>query len=229
MFLFHGRPKNGCIEHSPNLKANELNIERLIKEKIDKAVYLKNDGMCAGIAEKEYGSLKKSVNGIFLGIGTGIGTAVFMHGKLEEDIRSAGHMIIERNGRKCNCGKNGCYEAYASMKVLKTQLRNRFQNENLSSKEILELLKSPEKIAKVEDILKEYIEYLAIGISNMARICSADTICIGGSFVYYKDILFDRLIKELDRIMIPMEKEMTKIKFATLGNDAGIIGATLIN
>ncbi len=228
-FLFLGRPKNGTIYYSPNLQANELNIEEIIKEKIHKDVYLKNDGMCAGIAEKAYGSLKESSNGIFLGIGTGIGTAVFMHGKLEEDIRSAGHMIIEKNGKRCNCGKNGCYEAYASMKVLKTQLRNRFQNENLSSKEILTLLQNSNEITKVEDILKEYIEYLAIGIANMARICSADTVCIGGSFIYFKDILFERLIKELDRIMVPMEKEMTKIKLATLGNDAGMIGATLIN
>ena len=124
-----------------------------------------------------------------------------------EDIRSAGHMIIERNGRKCNCGKNGCYEAYASMKVLKTQIRNRLKNEELSSKDILNLLQNSDEISKVEDILKEYIEYLAIGISNIARICSSDTVCIGGSFVYYKDILFDRLLCELDRIMIPMEKE----------------------
>ncbi len=205
-----------------------MNIEKIIKEKIDKPVYLKNDGMCAGIAEKEYGSLKDSYNGVFLGIGTGIGTAVFIHGKLMEDIRSAGHMIIERNGRKCNCGKNGCYEAYASMKVLKTQIRNRLKNEELSSKDILNLLQNSDEISKVEDILEEYIEYLAIGISNMARICSSDTVCIGGSFVYYKDILFDRLLCELGRIMIPMEKEKTKIKLATLGNDAGIIGATLI-
>ena len=65
----------------------------------------KNDGMCAGLAEKVYGNLKESKNGVFLGIGTGIGTAVFIDGKLIEEIRSAGHMIIEKNGRKCNCGK----------------------------------------------------------------------------------------------------------------------------
>ena len=58
--------------------------------------------------------------------------------------------------------------------------------------------------------------------------CSADMVVIGGSFVYFKDILFDKLLKELDRIMIPMEKENLQIKLATLGNDAGIIGATIV-
>lgn len=99
----------------------KINMEELVREIIDKPIFLKNDGMCAGIAEKEYGALKDCKNGVFLGVGTGIGTAVFLNGKLVEEVRSAGHMIIERNGRLCNCGKHGCYEAYASMKALKTR------------------------------------------------------------------------------------------------------------
>ena len=87
------------------MNANNLDMGKLIKEIINKPIYIKNDGMCAGIAEKAYGSLKECKNGVFLGIGTGIGTAVFIEGKLEENVRSAGHMIIEKDGRKCNCGK----------------------------------------------------------------------------------------------------------------------------
>jgi predicted NBD/HSP70 family sugar kinase len=137
-------------------------------------------------------------------------------------------MIIQKDGRKCECGKNGCFEAYASMKVFKTQIRKRFNNERLSSKEILELLQNNDNLKIAEDIIKEYIEYVAIGVSNFARICSADTVVVGGSFTYFKEILFDRLLQELDKIMIPMEKENTKIKIAKLENDAGIIGATKI-
>ncbi len=139
-----------------------------------------------------------------------------------------GHIIIERNGKACTCGKNGCYEAYASMRVLKANIRKYFKNETLSSEDIVELLKNKENLNQVENIIKEYIEYLAIGISNMARLCSADTVVIGGSFVHYKDLLFERLQNELDRIMSPLEKEKTTIKLAKFSNDAGIIGATLI-
>lgn len=64
-------------------------MEKIIKEKINIPVFTKNDAMCAGIAEKEYGSLRGCNNGVFLGFGTGVGTAVFLHGRLEEDIRSA--------------------------------------------------------------------------------------------------------------------------------------------
>ena len=126
-------------------------------------------------------------------------------------------------------GKGGCYETYASMKVLKDSIRKEFNAESLRSEEILELLEDKENLNRVEHILKEYIEYLAIGISNMARLCSADTVVIGGSFVHYKDLLFERLKKELDRIMSDLEKKQTRvIKLAKFSNDAGIIGATLI-
>ncbi|MCI9000432.1 MAG: ROK family protein [Clostridia bacterium] len=107
-------------------------------------------------------------------------------------------------------------------------MRNKLQNEKLSSKEILQILKDKTKSNELEDILKTYIEYLSIGIANFARICSSDVVVLGGSFVYFKDVLFDRLLEELDRIMIPMEKKNVKIKLAMLGNDAGIIGATRI-
>lgn len=224
-----GLVKNGRIIDSPNLKITDLNVEKIVKDKIDKPIYIKNDGICAGIAEKEYGNLKDSNNGVFIGLGTGIGSATFINGKLVEELRGVGHMIIERNGKKCNCGKNGCYETYASMKALKTQIRERLGNDNLSSKEILEILEKSNKTIELEGIIKNYIEYLAMGISNIARLYSADTIAIGGSFVYYKDVLFDRLKEELNRIMNEEEKEITKIKLAVLGNDAGMIGATLIN
>ncbi len=92
----------------------------------------------------------------------------------------------------------------------------------------MQILKDETKNQAFEEIIKTYIEYLSIGIANFARICSSDVVVIGGSFVHFKDVLWNILLKELDRIMIPMEREKTTIKLATLGNDAGIIGGTRI-
>lgn len=220
-----GRPKDGCIKNAANLKADNINIVGIVKEIINKPVHIMNDCMCSGIAEKKYGSLKGCKNGVFLGFGTGVGTAVFINGKLVPEIRGAGHMIIERNGRPCNCGKKGCYETYASMKALKTNLKKRLGRENLTSKQILESLKNPKTMEQVEDIINEYIEYVAIGIANFIRMCSCDVLVIGGSFVHYKDILFDKLLKELEIIMPKEEREKVNIRLAKLGNDAGIVGA----
>lgn len=222
-----GRSQNGYIRNACNLKVEGLNIEQMIKERMNVETITRNDGICAGIAEKEYGALKGFKNGVFLGFGTGVGTAVFINGKLEENVRSAGHIIIQKDGKECNCGRKGCYETYASMKVLKHEIRERFGNMDLSSKEILELLQQTKNLEKLEDIIQNYIEYVSIGVANFARICSADMVAMGGSFVYFKDILFNKLQKELDRIIPKNERENLQIKLATLGNDAGIIGATI--
>lgn len=84
--MHHGRPKNGYIENAVNLNAKGLNIEEMVKERIDVPTITRNDGICAGIAEKEYGSLKGYKNGIFMCIGTGVGGACFINGKLVEGI-----------------------------------------------------------------------------------------------------------------------------------------------
>lgn len=81
--------KNGYIQNACNLKVEGLNIEQIIKERMDVKAITRNDGICAGIAEKEYGALRGCKNGVFLGFGTGVGTAVFLNRKLEENIRSA--------------------------------------------------------------------------------------------------------------------------------------------
>lgn len=83
--MHHGTSKNGDID-ACNLKPKGLNIEKMIKEKIHVQTITRNDGICAGIAEKEYGSLKGCNNGLFMCIGTGVGGACFINGKLVEGI-----------------------------------------------------------------------------------------------------------------------------------------------
>ena len=75
---------------------------------------IKNDAKCAALAEKNYGSMKKYDDCIFLCLGTGIGGAAFLKGELLEPKRFSGfefgHMIINKNGKECSCGKKGCFE-----------------------------------------------------------------------------------------------------------------------
>ena len=125
-----GRPQNGIITSACNLQVDNLNLENVIKQKLDKPVYMKNDGMCAGIAEKEYGALQGVDNGIFLSLGTGIGCAVFVRGQLIEEIRGFGHMIVQKNGRQCKCGRfrlfgDICfYEGFKNANKEQTKTRN---------------------------------------------------------------------------------------------------------
>lgn len=120
--------------------------------------------------------------------------------------------------------KNGCFERYASMKVFKNNIKNILKlDEETKGEELLTIIRNSKQGSKsyelIESVIEEYVENLSIGIINLIEIFEPDIIGIGGSFVYFEDILLERLKKKINRDMI--------IQTAVLGNDAGIIGATL--
>ena len=137
-------------------------------------------------------------------------------------------MVIKKDGIKCNCGRKGCFEKYASMKALKDKVQKSFENENLTGIEIKELLTDNKNNEKIEKIIDEYIEDLKIGIANLINIFEPQTISIGGSFVYFKDILLDKLIQKLsEKNVLFNNQEPPKIIMAKLKNNAGIIGSVI--
>lgn len=118
-----GTPKDGKLTNIVNLGIKELDIGTILKFKFNIPVKVKNDAKCAAIAEMKYGALNSYQDAVFLCLGTGIGGAVLMGGKELEPIRNSGmelgHIVIEKNGIQCNCGKRGCFETYCSIKRLK--------------------------------------------------------------------------------------------------------------
>ena len=226
-----GTVSNTHIIKADNLHIKDFNIVSEINKYFNIPIVLRNDAKCAAIAEKEYGGLKKYDDVVFLTIGTGIGGAVYLGGKLLKPSKfegfEIGHMVIKKDGLQCNCGRKGCFEKYASMRALKDKLQKELKNEKLTGEEIKELLSSNNN-ERVEKIINEYIENLSIGIANLINIFEPQTISIGGSFVYFKDILLDRLVKKIsEKNMLFNNQEPPKIITAKLKNNAGIIGAVI--
>ena len=125
----------GTVSETSVIKAENLGIENLeivteLRKKFNLPIYIENDAKCAAIAEKEFGSLKKYDDALFLIIGTGVGGAVFLDGKLLKPKRysgfEVGHMVINKDGIKCNCGRKGCFETYCSMRRLKEKISKEF-------------------------------------------------------------------------------------------------------
>lgn len=227
----------GTVSDTHIIKADNLHIKDFdIVSEINKyfniPIILRNDAKCAAIAEKEYGSLKKYDDALFLTIGTGIGGAVYLGGKLLKPKKyegfEIGHMVIQKNGLKCNCGRKGCFERYASMKAFKQMIQKEFGKENLTGKEVKELLENNKNSEQVDKIINEYISYLSTGIANLINIFEPQTISIGGSFVHFKDILLERLEKKLNEKNILFNNQSApKITMAKLKNDAGMIGSII--
>ena len=226
-----GTIKDGIILKSVNLEVSNYNIIDNLKKEINLPIKIRNDAKCAAIAENKIGALKDYSRSIFLTLGTGIGGAVIINNKLLDTGElpgcEFGHIIIQKDGLKCNCGKNGCFEKYASMKALKTNLRQVLRvDEKTRGQELLDIIRKNPDNEELNKVIDEYIEYLSIGLSNLINIFEPEAIGIGGSFVYFSDVLLDKLIKNIIKKQYLFNKrEKLIIIPAALGNDAGIIGA----
>lgn len=232
-----GNPKEREITNLVNLGIDKIDFTR-IAEKYKVTLKTMNDAKAAAIAEKEYGSLRETTDSVFLCLGTGIGGAVFLNNKLLQANKNPGfeigHMIIDKNGNPCHCEKRGCFETYCSMKRLKDKLEIILEKENIcekveNSSKLKKIVEKNMQNSKIQDTLKEYTDNLIIGLSNIIDIFEPEVISLGGSFVYFKDILYDRLIEQMEKRKYVFNKEsLPEIRLAKLGNDAGVIGATLL-
>lgn len=227
----------GTVSDTEIIKAENLHIRNFdIVSEINKyfniPIQLRNDAKCAAVAEKMYGSLEKYEDAVFLTIGTGIGGAVFMGDKLLKPKKyegfEIGHMIIKKGGIKCNCGNLGCFERYASIRVLKEKI-SKLYKKDISSIELKEILLNMSKNEKVQRIVEEYIDNLSIGLANLINIFEPEVISIGGSFVYYKEQLIDMItLKIKNENLLFNDRSIPKIVTAKLKNDAGIVGSVVI-
>lgn len=228
----------GLIDSRSIVKASNLALENFclteeLENRLKMKVKIRNDAKCCAMAEKKYGSLKDYKDCLFLCIGTGIGGAAFLNGKLLEPNGFSGfefgHMVIEKDGRPCSCGKKGCFEQYASISAVKKRVTAILGERPDVSGQYLreELLIKDNQLVQLE--VESWLNYLKIGIGNLIDIFEPEAICLGGSFSHYEgNPIFDRLVAKIN------EKDTTfttskkpEIVLAKYQNDSGMIGATL--
>ena len=225
-----GFPKSRIINGIVYIDTEKIDLISLLEPIFHTKVYVKNDVKCSGLCEKKLGNLKPYDNALFLTLGTGIGGAYFYHNELMVPNKypglEIGSMVIVKDGKTCKCGRRGCFEAYAAMKIFREEVAKEFNLKKVTSDVIFDLMKNKEKEEKINKIISKYIEYLAIGLENLIRILEPDVICIGGSFVYYQSIFIDKLEKKIKENF--KDREIPKIITAKYANDAGIIGASML-
>lgn len=232
-----GNPKGNIITNLVNLGITKINFSK-IEEKYHLKIKSINDAKAAALAEKKYGEMKEYKDGVFLCLGTGIGGAVFLNNNLLQSNRNPGfelgHIVIERNGKQCNCGKKGCFETYCSIKRLKEEIKKKLQKIEPNSKiqeasDLIEKIQEHRENIEISNLIDEYIDNLIIGLSNIIDIFEPEIIVLGGSFAYFKDIWYEKLITTMNERKYVFNKEsLPKIELAKYKNDAGLIGATLL-
>lgn len=236
--------ESGVIEFANNLYFNNFPLQSMLEKKIGKKVIVENDANAAAYGEYKDGALKGAKIAVAITLGTGVGSGIIIDGKILAGSNFAGgemgHMVIVANGRKCTCGRRGCWETYASATGLITSTREAMEKNPSSA--LWKIAGSPEKAdgrtaframregdAAGKAVVDEYIFYLACGVTNCINIFQPDILCIGGGISNEGDALLDplRAIVRKDSYSINSTKQ-TLICRAKLGNDAGILGAALL-
>lgn len=235
---FVGIASPGTISNNVIIQATNLGLENFdligeLSKFINVPMQIKNDSKCAALAEKYYGAMKDYDDGLFLCLGTGIGGAAFLNGKMLEPKRYSGfefgHMVINKGGRQCTCGKRGCFETYASIRAFRNKIAEVLDIDNDFSGEYLRDKLLDLNDERIKDVVEQFIEDLSVGLCNLIDIFEPEIIVLGGSFSYYRDNpIFDRLLEKMKEPTSRFNKgDIPIIETAQLKNEAGVIGATI--
>jgi len=234
----------GIIIKSTNMpKFKNVPICRMLNERLGAPIVFDNDANVACWGEYAVGAGKGVKDIVFFTLGTGIGGGIVSNGELvhgcDENGAELGHTIIYPDGRQCNCGQKGCVEAYASADSTarrateaveggaKSSLKKVLDKKGrITSKDVYEHLAAGDKLAK--EITDGTAKALAITCINMLHATEPKRIVFGGGMIAAGDILLNGIKRFFDEYIWTLKKEATEICFATLGEDAGIIGAAAL-
>ena len=236
---------NGIVVYANNLRFLNYPLADKLKEFLGvKKVLIENDANAAAKGEAACGAAKGYANSVMITLGTGLGGGIIIDNKIYSGFNYAGaelgHMVIEVDGLPCSCGRKGCWEAYSSAtglinmtKVKLAETKDTIMHEmvahdgKVSGRTAFDAMRKGDKAAK--EVVDKYIYYLAMGIVNIINIFQPEVLVIGGGICNEKHYLTDPLMDVVDKEQYSRNSaKKTEIRIATLGNDAGIIGAAML-
>lgn len=235
----------GLILYANNLYFHNVPIVDYLQKKFNKKIFIDNDANAAAYGEFINGAAKNTKYAVVITLGTGVGSGVIIDSKIYSGFNFAaaelGHTILQLDGRPCTCGRKGCFEAYCSATALIDQTKEYMNKDsktlmwelcngnisNVSGRTAFEAMKKGDYLAK--ELVDKYIYYLSNGITNIVNAFEPEILCIGGGVSKEGDFLLNPIRDFVSRKMYIKEgSKFTKIVTATLGNDAGIIGAAFL-
>lgn len=235
----------GIVEYSNNLGFVNVPMAEMIRNKLDRPVYIENDANAAAYGEYVAGAAKGSNHAVCITLGTGVGGGIIIDGKIYSGFNYAGaeigHTVIEVDGPQCTCGRKGCFETFSSATGLIRMTKEAMEadksskmwsmmknyGDKISGRLAFDAMRAGDKSAKA--VVDKYIKYLAAGITNTINIFQPDILCIGGGVCNEGDPLLLPLRELVDKeVYTRASKNKTKIVIAKLGNEAGIIGAAFL-
>jgi len=207
-----------------------------IKNVFDGPVSVMNDANCAALAEQWVGGAKDAAEAVVITVGTGVGGGVIVRSEILEGARGGagelGHFPIRNNGKMCSCGNRGCYEQYASTTALVKMVTKAvkkgdipsecFKGQKINGRTIFAAAGTN---ACLDAILERWIGYVADGLVGIIHIFNPEVVLIGGGVSAQKELFIEPLRNRVLRLVMPEYAKKLRLEAATMGNDAGMVGA----
>lgn len=228
--------ETGTVVYANNLGLVNVKLPGMIEEELGIRVDAENDAQSAAIGEYLCGAGRGCRSLVMVTVGTGIGGGIILNGKVYHGTNGAagefGHMTIHKGGRRCSCGRRGCFEMYASTTALlhdaERQIRKHpdtiLKKEALSGKNVLDAVRSGD--AAAEEAYASFLQDLETGIVSLVNVFEPDRLLIGGGISAAGEILIRPLRETVEReCYARFGSRKTQVMAAALGNDAGLVGA----
>ena len=221
--------KEQKIFQSPNYpELDNFELIPALSRSIEVPFWVNNDANMAAYGEFKCGAGQGVQNMILLTIGTGVGSGIILDGKLWQGkcgfAGELGHVTVNPEGEKCNCGSQGCLETEVSApKIVKNYNTLRKKREEISAEDVFHRAKKGDKAALQAFSLAGF--YLGIGLSIAINFLSPEKILLGGAVMSAGDFLLPSALEEARKRSYKASFISCRIEKASLGNKAGFIGA----
>ena len=234
----------GFVGYNTNFNYYDWNLGTDLEALLGCKVYVENDANAAAFGEYIAGGAKGYKDAVVITLGTGIGSGIILDGKILRGFNFAagemGHTVILKDGRKCNCGRHGCWERYASARALSEDTKAAMREhrdtimwdlvkdiDHVNAKTSFDAMEKGDALAK--QVVENWMEYVGCGIANVVNTFEPEVICIGGGVSNQGETL-------LGPVRAYVEKEthdittgrIPEIRACVLRNDAGVIGAAAL-
>lgn len=230
--------EDGRVLKCANLGWGIFSVEERLAELTGvKKVKAGNDANVAALGEQWCGGGRGFNSIVMVTLGTGVGGGIVLDGKILTGSNGAageiGHLTVNREEtRACGCGKKGCLEQYSSATAIMRMARERLESSDrpsllrnyaeVTGKEIFQAYSQGDELAG--GIVKEFAEYLGLGLSHVAAVVDAEAFVIGGGVSKNGQVVIDVIKAEYEKnVMFALQNK--EFRLAELGNDAGMYGA----
>ena len=236
--------ESGVILRTTNMPFDNTPFRAWFQKEWNVPVFVGNDANCAAIGEYAAGAAKGCDPVVMVTLGTGIGGGLVANGKLftgfANSAMEVGHIIISPDGLDCPCGNRGCWEQYGSATALIRMTREAMVQDRDSV--LWELCggdlgkvngRTPFDGALKEDktalrVLEKYRRGLSVGLVALVNVLQPEMICMGGGISNAEDALLLDPLRELVAAGAYDKNTPIRMERASLGNDAGVVGAALL-